>query len=186
MLKFKQSLIAFVSVLALVGVATLVTPSPALGQKGGPPEAAASSQNLKDGKTPVTVAGTVAVGNIVQTQPAVPPGAFSVVLNNVGAISGPDPEGTSYAITSVTVANTSSVQTYAVLGAVWGATGDCKSFSSDTTGAEGPQIVVPAGGTVHLTFPQPFVLSARPGAAACLGTSIGGADARFTVVGYRF
>jgi hypothetical protein len=116
----------------------------------------------------------------------VPSGAFSVVLNDVGVISGPDPEGTNYAITSVTVANTSSVQTYATLGAIWGATEDCKFFSSDTTGAEGPQIVVPAGGTVHLTFPQPFVLSARPGAAACLKTSVGGADARFTVVGYRF
>lgn len=171
MLKLKQSLAAFASALALVALVTLVAPSPTQGQKpnesGGP-------------------AKPVLVGNVVQTQAAVPPGAFSSVVTGVGVVSGADPEGTGYAITSVTVANTSGGPTTAKLGAVWGATSDCSSFDSITSNAAGPTVTVPAGETVHLSFPQPFVLSARPGAAACLRTSLGGGEAEITVVGYRF
>jgi hypothetical protein len=129
---------------------------------------------------------TVGADDVVRTQAAVPSGAFSVVLNGPGVVSGPDPEGTNYAITSVTVANTSAPQSVANIGAIWGATSDCTSFGGDTTNAVGPRIVVPGGDTVHLAFPQPFVLTARPGAAACLRVSLGGAGTTFTVVGYRF
>jgi hypothetical protein len=169
--KPKQSLVALASVLALVGLVTLLAPSPTRGQKpnapGGPSK-------------------PVMVGNVVQTQAAVPPGAFSSVVTGVGVFSGADPEGTSYAITSITVANTSGGPTTATLGAVWGVTGDCSSFGSITSHAAGPTVAVPAGETVHLSFPQPFVLSARPGAAACLRNSLAGGEAEITVVGYRF
>ena len=168
--KLKQSLIAFASALALVGVVTLVAPRPTQGQK--PNESAGPAKPVQ-------------VVNVAQTQAAVPPGAFSVVTG-VGVVSGADPEGTSYAITSVTVANTSSGPTTATLGAVWGETGDCTSFGGGTSHAAGPKVTVPAGETVHLSFPQPFVLSAGPGAAACLRASLGGGNAAITVVGYRF
>ena len=53
--------------LAVAVLATLVTSSPALGQKGGPPEAAASSQNLKAPKRATVPNGHV--GKLVQTHP---------------------------------------------------------------------------------------------------------------------
>ena len=170
MLKLKQPLVAFASAIALAGVVTFVAPRPTQGQK--PSESAGPAKPVQ-------------VINVAQTQAAVPPGAFSVVTG-VGVVSGADPEGTSYAITSVTVANTSSGPTTATLGAVWGETSDCTSFGSSTSKAAGPKVTVPAGETVHLSFPQPFVLSAGPGAAACLRASLGGGNAAITVVGYRF
>lgn len=169
--RLKQSLAAFASVLALVALVTLVAPSPTQGQKPNDPAGPAKP---------------VLVGNVVQTHTAVPPGAFSSVVTGVGLFSGVDPAGTSYAITSITVANTSGGPTTATFGAVWGVTSDCSSFGSITSHAAGPVVAVPAGETVHLSFPQPFVLSARPGAAACLRNSLAGGQAEITVVGYRF
>lgn len=186
MLKLKQSAVAFASLLALVGFVTLVAPSPTRGQKPAEPVGPAKPvQVVNSPSQPMHVTGAVEVGNVVRTRPAVPPGAFSVVTG-VGVVSGADPEGTSYAITSLTVANTSSGPTTAQLGATWGETSDCTSFDSITANAAGPTVTVPAGETVHLSFPQPFVLPARPGAAACLRTSLGGGAADVTVVGYRF
>ena len=169
--KLKQSLAAFASVFALTALVTLLAPSPTRGQK--PSEAAGPAK-------------PVLVGNVVQTQTALPPGAFSTVVTGVGTFSGADPEGTSYAITRITVANTSGGPTTATLGAVWGVTSDCSSFPEITSHAPGPKVAVPAGETVHLSFPQPFVLPARPGAAACLLNSLAGGEAVITVVGYRF
>jgi len=169
-LKLKQSLVAFASVLAIVGLVTFAAPRATQGQKPNEPAGPAKP---------------VQVINVAQTQAAIPPGAFSVVTG-VGVVSGADPEGTSYAITSVTVANTTNGPTTATLGAVWGVTSDCSSFGSITSHAAGPKVAVPAGETVHLSFPQPFVISARPGAAACLRASLAGAEAEITVVGYRF
>ena len=171
MLKLKQSLVAFASALAIVGFITFAAPRATQGQKPNEPAGPAKP---------------VQVVNVVQTQVAIPPGAFSVVMTGVGVVSGADPEGTGYAITSMTVANTSSGPTTATLGAVWGETSDCTSFGGSTSKAAGPKVTVPAGETVHLSFPQPFVLSAGPGAAACLRASLGGGEAAITVVGYRF
>lgn len=186
MIKLKQSAVALASLLALVGLVTLVAPSPTQGQKPAEPVGPVKPvQVVNSPSKPMHVTGVVDVGNVVQVQAAVPPGAFSVVTG-VGVVSGADPEGTSYAITSVTVANTSSGPTTAQLGAAWGVTSDCTSFDSITSNAAGPVVTVPAGETAHLSFPQPFVLSARPGASACLRTSLGGGAAEITVVGYRF
>lgn len=105
--------------------------------------------------------------------------------NPITILSGRDPEGTSYAVTSLTVANYSgSIMNLLVTGG-WGATEDCISFSGEHLQKGGPDVIVPAGETVHLSFPQPFILSARPGAAACLNV-ITSHSSSVTVVGYRF
>jgi len=112
----------------------------------------------------------------------VPKNAFSVVTNPTQPVSGPDPGGTSYAITSLTVANHGSSSLTAFAFARWSSTTDCGSgiFSS------GPTVTVPAGETVHMSFPQPFVLSAQLTATSCLLVGHSGGSADFTVVGYRF
>jgi hypothetical protein len=111
-------------------------------------------------------------------------GAFSFfVLDGEGPIR-QDPAGTSYAITSLTISNTR--ETYIVTGVHgnFGDTDDCKSFfGQPPEGQAGPIILVPAGQTVHLSFPQPFVISPKPGRTSCLVT---GAAATYTVVGYKF
>ena len=184
--KPKQLLAASALVLVVSSLVAFVMPSPARGQKPNEPVGPAKPvQVVNSPSQPLHVTGTVDVGNVVQTRAAVPPGAFSVVTE-VGVVSGADPEGTGYAITSMTVANTSGGPTTASLGATWGTTTDCSSFDSITSSAAGPTVAVPAGETVHLSFPQPFILPARPGAAACLRASLGGGAAKITVVGYRF
>ena len=202
MYNFKKSLAAFAGLLALVGAVLLISPQTGHGQNPKEPvgptkpvevvnspsnpvpvTGTVSVSNL--GGSPLPVTGTVSVGNTVQTQAGIPPGAFSVVTQG-GLISGADPEGTSYAITSLTVANIDSTRAQAHVSGEWGTTSDCKVFSGASQEAAGPSVSVPAGETVHLAFPQPFVISAKPGAAACLRTSIGGGDVRVTVVGYRF
>lgn len=132
---------------------------------------------------PVPVTGTINVGNMVQFRPVIPPGAFSIFTDNE-KVSGPDPEGTSYAITSLTVADVGHGSAAVIIRGVWGDTSDCISFSSSTA-TFGPLVKVPAGGTVHLSFPQPFVLSAKPGAASCLRVE-GPVGIDYTVVGYKF
>ena len=179
MYRFKQLFFAALFAAALVA---LFSNSPAYAQA----PKAAPTQNVKvvnAPNEPVPVTGTVSVGNTVETRAGIPSGAFSVVSSG-GLVSGPDPEGTSYAITSVTVANSSSTSVQALLDGVYATTSDCTNFTGASI-TRGPRVRVPAGETVHLSFPQPFVLSARPGEAACLLTGGAGADVTFTLVGYR-
>ena len=149
----------------------------------------AAAQTQEQKKADKTQPQDVNVTNVVPTHPGVPPGAFSVLTSTSafteGLVSGPDPEGTSYAITSFTVAHTGGSPAQGFLEGLWGSTSNCRGFTlpgalTDTR----PWVVVPAGETVHLSFPQPFVISARPGAAACLRTSTT-PGLLFTVVGYR-
>ena len=132
---------------------------------------------------PVPVTGTVNVGNTVQFRPAIPPGAFSI-FTETGNVSGPDPAGTSYAITSLTVADVGFGSAAVIVRGVWGDTSDCSSISNSTV-TIGPLVKVPAGGTIHLSFPQPFILSAKPGATSCLRVE-GPVGIDYTVVGYKF
>lgn len=166
----KNSVIAFAALLV-----TLVFPISTLAQKD------VRVVNSPSESVPVT--GTINVGNTVQIRPAIPPGAFSIFTDN-GKVSGPDPEGTSYAITSLTVADVGFGAAAVIVRGVWGDTSDCISFSSSTA-TFGPLVKVPAGGTVHLSFPQPFILSAKPGAASCLRVE-GPVGIDYTVVGYKF
>ena len=115
----------------------------------------------------------------------VPKNSFSLMTHE-RLISGPDPEGTSYAITSLTVSNAAGASTPALLRGLWGNTSDCFSFSDLGTQTFGPNIIVPAGETVHLAFPQPFVISAKEGAASCLRVEHNPTGVNVTVVGYRF
>ena len=142
----------------------------------------------------VVFAGVLVIGGIVtffvpsltkgQKPADVPKSAFSVAIDQTHAVSGPDPGGTSYAITSLTVANRSSTSVTAFAFALWSPTTDCGSGIL----SGGPSVVVPAGETVHMSFPQPFVLSALPTATSCLKVSNSGEPVAvdFTVVGYRF
>lgn len=52
----------------------------------------------------------------------------------------------------------------------------------------GPTVTVPAGETVHISFPQPFVLSteSRATTSCLLVTWSGPASLQFAVVGHRF
>jgi len=154
----------------------------------GPP-----TQNVKVVNSPsdaVPVTGAINVGNVVKVKPDIPAGAFSVVIG-VGfeVVSGPDPQGTNYAITSVTFANSSDVSTFAKIVGFWGNTsGNCIFSPTDPPQLlNGPVVTLRAGETVHLAFSQPFVLSARPGAASCLEVTSPKPDSvDATVVGYRF
>ena len=104
-------------------------------------------------------------------------------------VSGPDPEGTSYAITSLTVVNSGSIAAGAALHGFWANTSDCLSFSGEIQSTFGPEVRVPAGETVHISFPQPFILSAKPGAASCLRletTELTPPPLHYMTVGYRF
>jgi hypothetical protein len=139
------------------------------------------------------VGGTVDVGNMpsvtvantATVQAAIPAGAFSVVLTTTGAgqvVSGPDPAGTNYAITSVTFRNGGSSPELGTLDGFYGATiADCLSGAYQTV--FGPRAVIPPGDTVHLSFPQPFVIKAASAGAACL---LQGGNVASTVVGYKF
>jgi hypothetical protein len=186
---------------SLIGAAGLVVLAAVMGLMISPATRAQVAEKIKTGvmsvlivntpSEPVPIAGTVTVGNAVQTQTLIPAGAFtetnSFSPNGLTMVfSGPDPEGTSYAVTSLTVSNPSfNLISVRLLGS-WGPTGDCITFSSGlyTTDA-GPIVYVPPGETVHLAFPQPLIFPAQSGAASCL-TTIGSASADTTVAGYRF
>lgn len=170
----KNSVVAFIAVL-IVLVSPLHTPA----QK--------DVKVTNSPSEPVPVTGTVNVGNIVQFRPVIPTGAFSLsTFQGSARVSGPDPEGTSYAISSLTVANLDSIALrFAVIGK-FGTTSDCLEFTGLPTEVVGPVVKVPAGETVHLLFPQPFILRAKPGTTACLSALPLEGEAFMGVVGYRF
>jgi hypothetical protein len=184
-MKYRKNFAIFFGV-----VVTLVYPSLVEAQSASAPSTTGSpAQNVKVVNAPseaVPVTGAINVGNVVQVKSVIPAGAFSVLLT-VGTVSGPDPEGTNYAITSLTFANPTGTLTVASVNGLWGGTSDCLSFPGGPPAfSSGPTVVVNAGETVHLAFPQPFVLSARPGAASCLRVSSLNESLFSTVVGYRF
>jgi hypothetical protein len=128
--------------------------------------------------------GTAAVHVLgsVSTHQTSPPGAFStsVPVGLVGPVLlGPDPPGTNYAITSVTFTNGGDKPIYENLHGVYGPGPSC--FSEPFNRSQGPEVIVQTG-TVHLDFPQPYLILAKPGAISCLM----GGDFYTTVVGYRF
>jgi hypothetical protein len=137
---------------------------------------------------PVKQQGAIDVnvlGN-VSTRPNIPTTQFSVArsLTNFTIISGPDPAGTNYAITSISVANSGSSSALANVVSYYGTTTDCH-FGTTFDLTNGPSANVPPGDTVSLVFPQPFVLTAKPGAQTCL-TVLNLAPLEMTIVGYRF
>ena len=183
------------AILALVGVMLLVTGgAEAVSNKissvfvtnGSSHPVPVREQNLdanndlrvhEQGTSNVKVLGSVPV------QTGIPATQFSRRVGAITPVSGPDPAGTNYAITSVTFSNgTDSLQGASLVGS-YGSTSDCSEFQGLPTDHGGPLAVVPAHQTVSMTFPQPFVIKAAPGATSCL-TNNGGTLT--TVVGYRF
>lgn len=118
----------------------------------------------------------------------VPKTAFSIgtfVVTN-STLSGPDPEGTDYAITSSTVTNGTPETRTAQFAVIRGASSNCQNATSITAG---PIVQIPPGETVHLSFPQPFVFPAESPGLSCLiitgmQSAIGANSV--TVVGYKF
>lgn len=196
MKKLEQYLIVFAGQVILFGAVVLLTPDSGHGQP--PPSPGPPTQNVKVVNTPsepvpvtgsvnvsnpVTVSGTVNVGNTVLFRPVIPEGAFSI-WGPTSIISGPDPAGTSYAITSLTAVNFgSSLATGGIFG-VWKSSGTSCSIGGNV--GTGPRVFVQAGQTVHLTFPQPFILPAEEGSISCLIPDNPQGTLNFTVVGYRF
>jgi len=86
----------------------------------------------------------------------------------------PDPPGTRYAITSVTVVNPTPTSTFTVqivaLGFSYPVT-NCGSPSDDVEQSDGPTIVAPPNSTTHLTFPEPFLTRTVAGPEVCLAST---------------
>ena len=149
--------------------------------------------NTADNPVPVKQQGTADVNvtnDALSVQPAVPAGAFSVVPSGLLLlVSGPDPSGTGYAITSFTISNDNDTPKHVRLQAKYLASNDCAGFGgTPAVTIEGPNAVVPAHATVHLDFPQPYIFAPRSETVACLvvgGDASGLADDT-TVIGYRF
>ncbi len=96
---------------------------------------------------------TVQITSAVQTLTGIPAGAFSVFQFHSASsvISGPDPAGTNYAITSVTFANPESSATESALRVAYGSTSDCVHFSPLLAVIDGPHAEIPANG--RFTYP---------------------------------
>jgi hypothetical protein len=116
------------------------------------------------------------VGNFLL---AIPATAFSVNTEELGntILAGPEPS-TRYAITSVTATNTGSTITRVDLYIV--------SVQGNTCALLGHKLtaLVPPSETVHLAFPQPYVLTNDSASDVCLIVDKGVAEV--AVAGYKF
>lgn len=145
-----------------------------------------SAGNLQVGGT-VNVGGSVNVGTPKITL-GIPATQFSERLTGGSepqVASGPDPAGTSYAITSLTLSNEDDAYHKAQLRGRWGTISDCRSHDI-TNETNGPEIVVGPHDTVHLTFAQPYVMSALSGANSCLVVDRTDPFVGVAIVGYKF
>jgi len=124
----------------------------------------------------------VSVLNTVATTNTIPLSAFSFVAEQNPVVSGPDAAGISYAITSLTFTNDSNFIEADGLGGEYGTPASGCNFVQPTI-VDGPIVRIPPHSTLHLDFPQPFVISGQSGTASCL---VHGAADFLTVVGYRF
>lgn len=182
----KQSLAIFAGQLLFAGALTLIAPQVEYSQKAPTPVKVTNTSS-----EPVPVNGTVNIGNTLQIRPAIPEQAFSKTWDlgypSTGTqIVSRDSAGTNYAITSFTVTNYGSVTSGGSLNGWFGdrLTDDNCYNPDNATPVLGPVVYVPPGQTIHVTFPQPFVLRAMPGANSCL--TIRGLNMLVSVVGYRF
>jgi hypothetical protein len=111
---------------------------------------------------PVPVTGTLSV------TPVLPALTFTISPSQIfGAPSGstsqtPDPSGTRYAITSVTVTNNSAATGDVQLGAeaFSSVASNCQGIVNETAHADGPRLTAGAHATASLTFPIPYITSA--------------------------
>ena len=131
------------------------------------------------------------VGGVVSTQATVPAHQFSWVNGSAGnVVSGPDPAGTRYAISSITAAmdeNTTPGGTTGV-DAIAAPDNVCQTegpiFRPLTFG---PFISYMPGTTYSLTYPQPYVIEPpTSGDPVCLIVRVIRNGADMSIVGYRF
>jgi hypothetical protein len=127
---------------------------------------ASGSLQVGDGSGALTIDGDVSVDGAVSSQPTAPAEPFedfSRLLPNGQTgefIFGPVEADTKLAITSITVANhgpndeEALVSSYAVHALDCESPGAGVDFHAD--------VVVPAGETIHLAYPQPLVVSVQP------------------------
>jgi hypothetical protein len=196
----ERRFISVVCQLIVLGAGILLTPCSNYGQKTPSPTPSVKVVNSPSEPVPVigsvsvtnpvSVSGTVNLGNTVSFKLVIPDGAFSTWTE---LVSGPDPAGTNYAITSITARNDGTNSTFVRLEAFYGTVTNSCLFDWSTGNGEtilGPPVFVPAGQTIHLTFPQPYILKAQDGSNACLRArppqNLDGLHIGTIVVGYRF
>jgi hypothetical protein len=165
-----------------------VVNTPTVNVAGTPSVNVANTPTVNVASLPaVQVEGTpsVNVTNVVPTYPGVPPNAFSVYADNLSGtrfpIRPPRPEGTGFAVTSLLVTNYGPNSISASLIGSWGTTSDCRNYAVINNDDKpklvaGPDVRMPPSQTVQVTFPQPAILSAKPGRTSCLVVEVGNAD----------
>jgi len=112
----------------------------------------------------------------------------------------PDPSGTQYAITSMTVSNagggvgggTAGPVTLTLIAVAFGTleNNTCRLLHLGfAEAAPGPKVTVPPLDTIHITFPQPYITAPVTGPFVCLGataeTATGSIGLTWSAVGYR-
>src|SRR5262245_3807560 len=180
------------TVMTAVFIAVLVITVPVQAQNG--------NGQGQGGPPPVTINNTTAnpvpVNGLVGAVLLLPQNAFSLVPTQpVTSFSGtdvePDPVGTRYAISSITVTNpTAGDGTMSILAQAASITvTTCRFSSFGAAGAgSGPQIYVPAKTTIQITFPQPYVTApvTATGNQICLvAGGFGFVGATWSAVGYK-
>lgn len=138
---------------------------------------------------PVSVVNPIPVSVLSAGVPfTLPPIQLSLAL--AGGEVAPDPSGTQYAITSLTVVNPSSSVVSIVLRATateGASNNSCRFVFNQQAAAAGPELVVPPHGTGHVTFPQPYITAPVAGTYVCL---VAGGDpavigVKWSAVGYK-
>jgi hypothetical protein len=140
------------------------------------------------------------------SQPRVGPSFTIPPVQPAGAPTGsplmtPDPSGTQYAITSVTVSNagggaeccTAEPRTLTLIAVAFSTAENntCRLLHLGyVEAAPGPKVTVPAQDTVHVTFPQPYITAPVNGPLVCLGATAefvtgGTAGLTWSAVGYK-
>jgi len=152
---------------------------------------------------PVPVTGIVNIGNAVQTVPTIPTTAFSVVRRGEdGRALSWDLEGSRYAVTSFTATNKTTVELqFLLIANYWFTTPtappgtSCQGTGGIPSFIQGPFVVVPPGQTVHVAFPQPFLMKVPSGVnRSCLelmmplvsSTSFFDPNVSASIVGYKY
>jgi len=138
--------------------------------------------------SPVQVTGDVDANVVLPaTAFSYPPKQLSIAAAGAAGVA-PDPSGTRFAITSVTITNGSAFEFEAVIQAFGldATNTDCGLAHNSVSSSPGPRLFVPAKSTVHVAYPQPFVTAAVTGPKVCLLVSGSGIEpSTWSIVGYR-
>jgi hypothetical protein len=130
----------------------------------------------------------VAVAGSVATRAVIPPTQFSFRTDTAGANTPrnllSDAPKTSFAISSATFINDGDVPANFLVFSQSASLSECAVLNPSTFHG-GPSATVPAHDTVHVDFPQPFVVPTTGDAPACLD-ALGPSTGQLIMVGFRF